>query len=103
MWCRSVSSSTVVLPGSPRDQYQQLVQDGTIDHDSHQVVVVNALQYLHGQLNGYTPITAVPSLLKRVCVCVCVCACVRACVRACVCVCVQMHVNIHNVIYVVPI
>ena len=71
---------------SPRDRYQLLVQGGTIDHDPHQVTVVNVLQQLHSQLNGYVPTTATSSLLKRVCVCVCVCARVHACL----CV----HVNI---------
>ena len=83
-----------MLAVSPRDQYQQLVQDGTIDHDPHQVVVVDALQQLHGQLNGYVPSTTTPSLLKRVCIlCVCahaVCMCLCLCVCT-LCVCVHIH------------
>ena len=75
---------------SPRDQYRQLVQDGIIDHDPHQLIVVDALHHLHGQLNGYVPPTMTPSLLKRVRNSVCVCVCVCACVCACVCVCVSV-------------
>ena len=88
--CRSISRSAVVLAVRPRDQYQQLVQDGSIDHDPHQVIVVDALEQLHDQLNGYVPST--PSLLKMVCVCVCVCVRVRACVCVCVCVCARVCV-----------
>ena len=72
---RSVSHSAVVLAVRPRDRYQQLVQDGTIDNDPHQVIVVDALEQLHGQLNGYVPSTKSSSLLRRVCALV-VCGCV---------------------------
>ena len=72
-----MSRSTILLAARPRDRYQQLVQDGTIDNDPHQVVVVDALEQLHDRLAGYTPPTMSSSLLRRVCalvVCVC-CTC----------------------------
>lgn len=64
--CRTISQSTVVLSINPRDRYQQLVKDGTIDNDRDQVVIVDALQRLHSQLDEYVPSTRSPSLLKRV-------------------------------------
>jgi len=70
-----MSRSTILLVARPRDRYQQLVQDGTIDNDPHQVVVVDALEQLHDRLAGYTPPTMSSSLLRRVCALVeCVCS-----------------------------
>lgn len=90
--CRNISNTAVVLAVSPRDHYQQLVQDGTIDHDPHQIVVVNVLQQLHDQLNGYVPPAATPSLLKMVCVCMRMCVCMHAWVYASQCMCVHVRV-----------
>jgi len=61
---------------TPRDHYQQLVSDGSIESDHHQVTVVDVLDDLHHQLSHYLPPT--PSVFGKVCsvVCVCVCACV---------------------------
>ena len=58
----------MVRSPSPRGQYQQLVSDGVIEDDPHQVAVVDVLDDLHHQLSDYLPPT--PSMFGKVLLCV---------------------------------
>ena len=54
---------------TPRGQYQQLIDDGSVEDDAHQVTVLDVLDDLHHQLSHYLPPT--PSVFGKVCMCTC--------------------------------
>ncbi|XP_065907646.1 AFG1-like ATPase [Dysidea avara] len=60
---RCISSSLMMRSPTPRDQYQQLVNDGNVEDDPHQMTVLDVLDDLHHQLSDYLPPT--PSVFGR--------------------------------------
>ncbi|XP_065837629.1 AFG1-like ATPase isoform X2 [Oscarella lobularis] len=61
----AIAESTQTSNG-PSVAYRNLVQSGRLDHDDQQRAVVDRLEALHGQLNGYTaPVSTGSNIIRK--------------------------------------